>query len=32
LIPKAPSFSGEEEKACEAEQCQEAVSSSGWNY
>jgi biotin synthase len=29
LIPKAPSFSGEEEKACEAEQCQEAVSSSG---
>ncbi|KAF9663246.1 hypothetical protein SADUNF_Sadunf17G0018400 [Salix dunnii] len=27
LIPKAPSFS--EEKACEAEQCQEAVSSSG---
>uniref|UniRef100_A0A6N2MME3 Radical SAM core domain-containing protein n=1 Tax=Salix viminalis TaxID=40686 RepID=A0A6N2MME3_SALVM len=31
LIPKAPSFSAEEEKACacEAEHCQEAVSSSG---
>ncbi|KAJ6370429.1 hypothetical protein OIU76_028662 [Salix suchowensis] len=29
LIPKAPSFSEEEEKACEAQQCQEAVSSSG---
>ena len=24
LIPKAPSFSEEEEKACEAQQCQEA--------
>jgi biotin synthase len=30
LIPKAPSFSADEEKACacEAERCQEAVSSS----
>lgn len=31
LIPKAPTFPEDEEKTFETENCQEAVSSSGWN-